>query len=129
MCNGMLLEGFKMWLKKPESTVESYTKSEIAIQEKLRADQYKYKTTGLLKLYCLPEILVEVNKIDDPIVFWKHLKSIMGHSMSNQHNFKTNFRSPSQIFMKICTKLVYIQTKKNLNFFANTPSRFRNLGV
>ena len=47
----------------------------------------------------------------------------MGHSMSNQHNFKINFRPPSQILMKICTKLVFIKTKKNLKFCANTTSR------
>ena len=60
------LEGLKTSLKKTESTVDSNTKSEIASWEMLRAEQYK--TTGLLKLYCSPEILVEVNKMEDPVV-------------------------------------------------------------
>ena len=70
------LEGLKMWLKKPESTVQSDTKSEIARWETFRAEQYKSKTTGLRERYCSPNIIVEVNKMEGPVVIWKHLKSV-----------------------------------------------------
>ena len=50
--------------------------------------------------------------------------SHLGHSMSNQHTY---FPSPSQIFIKFGTLLVFIYTKKNIQFYENISISWQNI--